>query len=791
MRFAGAWAEHERRAGALVPSPQSLRGRDGQPPPGWAKEAAGHPPEVVGSLVLLLMRRQLRGGDWWTLGPLAPLLRRTFEVPFEHAAVAVALALDVRDGYRFGTAARIATAMLERAAGPDARAGVIPLARELLAGVERSWSQMDAAGRGTVRNRLRALLPDPAELDLDQFLPAADGWAVALKGDLAEAPDQALTARVLGHLAGAGGSRPSKAWERGWAALAGEPGAEAIVRLLLERLADAPPVPVTNDWYSGLPLVLDDRNAEPARGAAWAAATIDASWTVPALKAVVARRLRSDRATPWVAGEKVPFACVLSLGRIGTTEAVAALQALKDATRDKGLRTRIDSALATAAAALGLTPGQLVERAVPDLGLDADGGVEAAGARLTVGDDLKVKVIWDGATRPPPDADPAAVAAAKRRAKELRDAVAAERRRVESLLATGRAWPVADWRRWYLDHPVTGRISSGLLWRVEADGRVLTGLVTRDGVVRTLDGDHPLPGGGTVAMWHPATAPTDEVAAWRARLLADGVIQPLRQAWREVYLLTPAERETATYSNRFAAHVLRYQQLYALTKERGWVTNYLGPWDGGYEGEARRELPDTGLVVVFEHRQLDAGDPYTVEVCGTDRVWFHRAGDRGMGPVPLEEVPPLVLSEAMRDVDLFVGVTSIALDPEWIDRGLGYERYWREASTADLSATARTRRDALALVLPKLKVADRLELGDRHLRVRGRLGAYRIHLGSANVQMEPDDRYLCIIGAPARRVALPFEGDAVLSLIISKALLLAADDRITDASILAQMGRRG
>jgi hypothetical protein len=45
---------------------------------------------------------------------------------------------------------------------------------------------------------------------------------------------------------------------------------------------------------------------------------------------------------------------------------------------------------------------------------------------------------------------------------------------------------------------------------------------------------------------------------------------------------------------------------------------------------------------------------------------------------PLAEVPPLVFSEAMRDVDLFIGVTSISADPEWLDRGEGrrFEEYW-------------------------------------------------------------------------------------------------------------------
>lgn len=58
-------------------------------------------------------------------------------------------------------------------------------------------------------------------------------------------------------------------------------------------------------------------------------------------------------------------------------------------------------------------------------------------------------------------------------------------------------------------------------------------------------------------------------------------------------------------SNRFAAHVLSYQQLYALFKERGWVANYLGPYDDGGEGRARREFPDAGLTTVFEHFQID------------------------------------------------------------------------------------------------------------------------------------------------------------------------------------------
>jgi len=58
----------------------------------------------------------------------------------------------------------------------------------------------------------------------------------------------------------------------------------------------------------------------------------------------------------------------------------------------------------------------------------------------------------------------------------------------------------------------------------------------------------------------------------------------------------------------------------------------------------------------------------------------------------------------------------------------------------------------------------------------------------------PDDSYLCI--QPDRRpgqagqLFLPFEEDGLLSVIISKAFLLADDDKITDSTILVQLRRR-
>jgi hypothetical protein len=59
--------------------------------------------------------------------------------------------------------------------------------------------------------------------------------------------------------------------------------------------------------------------------------------------------------------------------------------------------------------------------------------------------------------------------------------------------------------------------------------------------------------------------------------------------------------------------------------------------------------------------------------------------------------------------------------------------------------------------------------------------------------MGSNSQYLCIVQdhkSAGAQVRLPFEGDATLSLILSKAFMLADDDKIKDRSIVSQITRR-
>lgn len=297
-----------------------------------------------------------------------------------------------------------------------------------------------------------------------------------------------------------------------------------------------------------------------------------------------------------------------------------------------------------------------------------------------------------------------------------------------------------------------------------------------------------------IRLWHPVMRSSSEVMAWRKFLYKHEITQPFKQAHREVYIVTDAEIETESYSNRFAAHILKQHQLNALCQQRGWQYYLQGNFDSA--NSPTLLLPQYNLSVEFwvdgiENSENDMG---IFNYVSSDQVRFSSEGEL----LNLVNIDKRVFSEVMRDVDLFVGVCSIGNDPGWEDSGVlpGYNEYWREFSFGDLSANAEVRKEVLENLLPRLKIAPQCEIQGRFLIVKGKLRTYKIHLGSANILMEPNDQYLCIVEGRSNnkggtdKLFLPFEGDHRLAVIISKAFMLAEDDKIKESSITSQIKRK-
>lgn len=525
---------------------------------------------------------------------------------------------------------------------------------------------------------------------------------------------------------------------------------------------------------------------------------------------------------------KVGNAGIRALGQMPGGAGVGALATLRTKLRDRGALKLIAAAIESAAKASGMTVDELEDLAVPTGGLDTDGtrmetfGAEGS-ARLTLDSATgRTKLEWFGADGKPRRAVPAGVKrgfaaevkALKAAEEEVASALSAQAARFDKALLDERVWTLGVWRERYGSHPVLGNLARRLLWTVNE----VAALPVGDGFVnvsgQTLNS---LADEAEVKLWHPIHAAPEEVMRWRDALETRGLVQPLKQAHREVYLLTDAERATRSYSNRFAAHILKQHQFNSLCALRGWKNTLRLMVDDTYP-PATRPLPRFGLRAEFwvegigDDYGTDTNEAGTYLRLATDQVRFYAenaetnyahaggggyASGRGQAPaepLPLAEVPPLALSEVMRDVDLFVGVASLGNDPAWSDGGPAgrFRNYWQDYAFGDLGETAKTRAEVLGKLLPRLKIAARCALDGKFLTVRGDLRTYKIHLGSGNILMEPNDQYLCIVPGRSEETGdlfLPFEGDRMLAIILSKAFLLADDTGIKDPTIVSQIKR--
>lgn len=115
---------------------------------------------------------------------------------------------------------------------------------------------------------------------------------------------------------------------------------------------------------------------------------------------------------------------------------------------------------------------------------------------------------------------------------------------------------------------------------------------------------------------------------------------------------------------------------------------------------------------------------------------------------------------------------------------------YRTTSQAAIGAKLRRcERRSWRRCCPRSPFAERCHIAGDWLIVDGKRTTYRIHLGSGASQLAESGRHLCIVpkGGEDDLDFLPSEGNPTLSLILSKAMLLAQDDRIEDPTILSQL----
>ncbi|PYE54155.1 DUF4132 domain-containing protein [Deinococcus yavapaiensis] len=339
--------------------------------------------------------------------------------------------------------------------------------------------------------------------------------------------------------------------------------------------------------------------------------------------------------------------------------------------------------------------------------------------------------------------------------KDLRDSRGRMREALEDAMVRGDLFAPKEVRD-LARHPVIAPMLRRSLWLANEQD---LGLWNGD-VLTTLAGDAEI-GERALRLAHPHDLFTrGEWRAWQTRLFDAGLAQPFKQVFREYYPLTAAERG-ASRSLRYEGHSVQPRQSLALLKGRGWI---------GVPDEGIRKTFHAEGLNVFLDLFVSLGTPNDVEGLPMGAVVF---ADRDSGKVlPLEEVPPRLFSEVMRDLDLVVSVAHVGgVDPE------------ASRSTVEMRA-------AIVGEMLRLLKLDNVRLEHSHALIAGQLASYSVHLGSGVVHLMPGGA-LCVVPVHNQqqgRIFLPFaDPDPKTAEVTSKVLLFARDKQIQDPTILEQL----
>jgi hypothetical protein len=514
--------------------------------------------------------------------------------------------------------------------------------------------------------------------------------------------------------------------------------------------------------------------------------------------------------------QKVGFACVQALGAMECSEAVAQLTRLRAKVKYTVARRLIEKSLQQAAERSGLTVQALEDISVGNYGLDVHGESEKeigdAKAIVRLGDDGHVAVIWHNAegklVKAAPShvkkAFPKEVRSVASLAKELEEAYLAQRTRLESSFVLPRGMPAAHWRQYFIEHPLLGFLGRRLIWVFRNEqGWEGSGIWFEHEILDSTGNPLDLGAAQTVRLWHPLASDSAEVQRWRERIFSTKIRQPFRQAFREFYRVTDDERQTKMYSNRFARILMRQHQFASLCRARGWDYRLMGADFDGSNVPTKKLDPWNTRVEFYVDLPSDRDPSFMESALGeqsgaginlfiaSDQVRFYRDNRE----VAIDEIPAILYSEVMRDVDLFTSVSAVGGDETWADQGdRGTGIFREEFDLQELFGLIGLRRDMLSLVLPHTTIKDRCKIHKSALEVRGQLGTYRVEFvwGGASLITESGFRRLNIPrkildAVPLDFTAIPIDLDYRTETILRKAHVLADDWKIESPELIQQL----
>ena len=251
-----------------------------------------------------------------------------------------------------------------------------------------------------------------------------------------------------------------------------------------------------------------------------------------------------------------------------------------------------------------------------------------------------------------------------------------------------------------------------------------------------------------------------EWSAYQKDIFDRELKQPFKQVFRELYVKTVDEKGRDK-SLRYAGHQVQPSKTVALLKTRRWIID-------GQEGLEKVYYKENIIAKIFA--LADWFSPADIEAPTLEEVQFFDR--KTFKPILIDEVPDLIFTEVMRDIDLVVSVAHVGdVDPE------------ASHSTIEM-------RKAIVEFNCKLFKLKNVTFAENHALIKGERAEYSIHLGSGLIHQKAGSaiNVLPVHSQHRGRVFLPFiDDDPKTAEIMAKVLLFAQDDKIKDVFILEQI----
>ena len=236
--------------------------------------------------------------------------------------------------------------------------------------------------------------------------------------------------------------------------------------------------------------------------------------------------------------------------------------------------------------------------------------------------------------------------------------------------------------------------------------------------------------------------------------------QPFKQVFRELYVKTKEELDRHD-SLRYAGNQIQPQKTVACLKGRRWVADY----EDGLQKIYYKEN-----IVARIYAMADWFSPSDIEAPTLE--WVEFSDRKTFKAIKIQDIPDIIFSEVMRDVDLAVSVAHAGgVDPE------------------TSHSTMEMRKMIIEFNLPLFGLTN-VTFSGNHAIIEGKRGSYTVHLGSG-VIFKRGGAQIAVLPVHSQhrgKMFLPFiDEDPKTAEIMSKIVLFAEDNKIKDPYILEQI----